>query len=296
MRLSAVSLVMLAALATVVAGCGEPASPPATDDGSDPAVAAAQEPRADDGAAPGKTPEETESPPSLRETSPGAEFPDPFREPDGTKPATGAPGPTGKSPDGAGPESKPKTPQLRDLLLESALADGVIDEQTAGVVRARLGWAKLLSRVSSGRRRVPKADIGSTVHAPTAALPEDIPPLRIRVSADVEGRIRSLRLGARSVHLATGELSKSVTEIIGDDRGPGSVAECLGIELDVDRTLRFAELIRVLDELGARGPVVRARRGSVPNEAGRYRIGPCAGSVSAARTNRTSWPSEFPSA
>jgi len=86
-------------------------------------------------------------------------------------------------------------------------------------------------------------NIRMPAHAPAAREPGIlmIPPLKVRLVADHQGRLAGVYLGeARMADAAPfAELRERVIQIIGDDASPGTIAEDTEIELDCDYNLRF---------------------------------------------------------
>ncbi|HLA83776.1 MAG TPA: biopolymer transporter ExbD [Thermoguttaceae bacterium] len=80
--------------------------------------------------------------------------------------------------------------------------------------------------------------------APVAAKKTDdilmLPSLKVRLTADAQGRLTGVYLGENRMNNAAPfeELRRRIIQIVGDDAGPGS-AEDSEIELDCDYNLRF---------------------------------------------------------
>ncbi len=83
--------------------------------------------------------------------------------------------------------------------------------------------------------------------APSDAAPADIalPPIRVTLRATEDGRLAGVQLGERAMvsRQPFEELHLQIREIVGDDRGPGSVAEDTEVELDCDYQLKFEYVI-----------------------------------------------------
>jgi len=80
--------------------------------------------------------------------------------------------------------------------------------------------------------------------APSEGLPDDnqLPPMKVRLRATDSGRLASIQLGQRTLPDFK-SLQMQVRDIVGDDRGPGSVAASTEVELDCDYKLRFESVI-----------------------------------------------------
>jgi len=87
--------------------------------------------------------------------------------------------------------------------------------------------------------------------------PNRLPPLRVRLEVDLDGKLKSIRLGDRAVRDFAG-LRQEVIAILGDRRGPGSVAETIEAELDCDDQLWFCY---VIDAITAVSGYVERREG-----------------------------------
>ena len=85
------------------------------------------------------------------------------------------------------------------------------------------------------------------IAAPSEGVPDDaqLPPLKVRLVCGEGGRLRAIRLGDRTLSKKEGfkELHLQIREIVGDQGGPGSVAETTEVELDCDYDLRFEYVI-----------------------------------------------------
>ncbi len=80
--------------------------------------------------------------------------------------------------------------------------------------------------------------------APSEGLPDDnqLPPMKVRLRATDSGRLASIQLGQRTLPDFK-SLQMQVRDIVGDDRGPGSVAASTEVELDCDYKLQFESVI-----------------------------------------------------
>ncbi len=86
-------------------------------------------------------------------------------------------------------------------------------------------------------------------NAPLAAPPEGLPnpdtlpPLRLRLKAGQDGEIRQIILNDRVLR-GFDELHGYIISILGDERGPGSVADSVELELHCDDALRFKHVAK----------------------------------------------------
>jgi len=87
-------------------------------------------------------------------------------------------------------------------------------------------------------------NIKMPLNAPSEGLPDDnqLPPMKVRLRATASGRLAGIQLGQRTLPDFKA-LQMQVRDIVGDDRGPGSVAASTEIELDCDYGLRFESVI-----------------------------------------------------
>lgn len=83
--------------------------------------------------------------------------------------------------------------------------------------------------------------------APSEGLPEDVPfpPLKVKLTAGAGGRLDKVILGDRVLprNAPFKALHLQVREMVGDEGGPGSVAESTEVELDCDFDLHFEYVI-----------------------------------------------------
>ena len=83
--------------------------------------------------------------------------------------------------------------------------------------------------------------------APSKGLPnpDELPPLKVRLTAAADGRLTGIYLN--EAHMGSfAQLRRRIVGLVGDDTGPGSLAESTEIELDCDFKLRFEETIRAI--------------------------------------------------
>lgn len=86
-------------------------------------------------------------------------------------------------------------------------------------------------------------NIKMPVAAPSEGMPDDtLPPIKVRLAATADGKLANIMLGQRPLG-SFNDLRAQVREIVGDDRGPGSIAENTEVELDCDFGLHFEYVI-----------------------------------------------------
>ena len=75
--------------------------------------------------------------------------------------------------------------------------------------------------------------------------PDELPPLKVRLTAADDGRLAGIYLN--EAHMSSfGQLRRRIIGLVGDDTGPGSLAESTEIELDCDFKLRFEYTIKAI--------------------------------------------------
>lgn len=87
-------------------------------------------------------------------------------------------------------------------------------------------------------------NIRMPLSAPSEGRPDELqlPPIRIRLTADTSGNLAGIYFGeSRMANFR--QLQKEIISIIGDDFGPGSLAEETEVELDCDANLKFRHTI-----------------------------------------------------
>jgi len=83
--------------------------------------------------------------------------------------------------------------------------------------------------------------------APSQGIPnpDELPPLQVRLTASDDGKLTGIYLN--EAHMSGfGQLRKRIIGLVGDDTGPGSLAESTEIELDCDYKLRFEYTINAI--------------------------------------------------
>ncbi len=72
--------------------------------------------------------------------------------------------------------------------------------------------------------------------------PTQLPPAIVRLQADEGGNLSGIQFGDRSLSDFQ-ELHEQIREMVGDQRGPGSVAAETEVELDCDYALKFEYVV-----------------------------------------------------
>ena len=75
-----------------------------------------------------------------------------------------------------------------------------------------------------------------------------IPPIHVRMLANADGSLRGVQMNTRTLSRQNplDDLHLEIRQIIGDDTGPGSVAESTEVELDCDYNLDFKYVIAAI--------------------------------------------------
>ena len=88
------------------------------------------------------------------------------------------------------------------------------------------------------------------INMPAAGTPrenllEDSLPIQIKLTAAADGSLGSILLRDRPL-ASFDDLHSQIIGIVGNDRGPGSVAEKTEVELDCDYNLKYEHVIRAV--------------------------------------------------
>ena len=105
------------------------------------------------------------------------------------------------------------------------------------------------------------------IRMPLAAISEGpppidkLPPMVVRMQADSRGNLAQISLNQRALGTSVRRLHDEIRQVIGDDRGPGSVQETAEVELDCDYNLRYEHVIEAVTAvsgfLDASGNIVK---------------------------------------
>ncbi len=101
--------------------------------------------------------------------------------------------------------------------------------------------------------------------APRQGTPDEreLPPFRLRMTANPDGSLKTMRLdqqtlGANIAAGAAGEggrlgafaaLHQEIIQRVGDDRGPGSIAKTVEVEIDADYDLDYENVISAITQV-----------------------------------------------
>ena len=88
--------------------------------------------------------------------------------------------------------------------------------------------------------KMPLASSTSAAQTETVAVP-------VRLVADPQGQLTSIRMGDRNLGTDFRALRQEIIAMVGTDTGPGSMAENTEVELDCDYQLNYAYTIRAID-------------------------------------------------
>jgi biopolymer transport protein ExbD len=78
---------------------------------------------------------------------------------------------------------------------------------------------------------------------PTTA--PDLPPMVIRLRADDAGNLTGIALEGNAFR-SFAELNRRIIEIVGNERGPGSLAESAEVEIDADYHLKYQHTVEAI--------------------------------------------------
>ncbi len=89
--------------------------------------------------------------------------------------------------------------------------------------------------------------------APSEGLPDDtqLPPIKVTMKAGSGGGLSSIAMGTKAIGNFN-ELRAEIRAIVGDDSGPGSIAESTEVELDCDYSLKFENVIDAITAVSGR--------------------------------------------
>jgi len=75
--------------------------------------------------------------------------------------------------------------------------------------------------------------------------PNQMPPIKVRLRAGPDGKLAGAAMNNRPLDISQNfrDLQQQIREIVGDDRGPGSIAAETEVALDCDYQLRFEYVI-----------------------------------------------------
>ncbi|MCH5376335.1 MAG: biopolymer transporter ExbD [Planctomycetes bacterium] len=84
--------------------------------------------------------------------------------------------------------------------------------------------------------------------APSEGLPDPdkLPPMKVRLLAGPSRQLTQISLNDKVLGTSFTRLHNEIHDVIGDDRGPGSVQETAEVELDCDYNLRYEYVINAV--------------------------------------------------
>jgi biopolymer transport protein ExbD len=90
-------------------------------------------------------------------------------------------------------------------------------------------------------------DIRMPLGVAAAAAPDDqqVPPVRVRLTAAPDGSLASIAMNGTQV-ADFEELRKRIIGLVGTDTGPNSLAEKTEVELDCDHQLKYVNVVRAI--------------------------------------------------
>lgn len=90
-------------------------------------------------------------------------------------------------------------------------------------------------------------DIRMPLGVAAAAAPDDqqVPPVRVRLTAGPDGSLGSIAMNGNQV-ADFEELRKRIIGLVGTDTGPNSLAEKTEVELDCDYQLKYVNVVRAI--------------------------------------------------
>ena len=97
---------------------------------------------------------------------------------------------------------------------------------------------------------LPEGDfnIKMPLNAPSQGAPDPnlLPPMKVRLRAAADGTLASISMNDRGMGTSFDALHNHLISVVGDERGPGSVAETAEVELDADYNLRYEYVIKAI--------------------------------------------------
>ena len=97
---------------------------------------------------------------------------------------------------------------------------------------------------------LPEGDfnIKMPLNAPSAGAPDPslLPPMKVVLRAGAEGNLASISMNDRGMGTSFDALHNHLISVVGDERGPGSVADTAEVELDCDYDLKYENVIKAI--------------------------------------------------
>ncbi len=90
-------------------------------------------------------------------------------------------------------------------------------------------------------------DIRMPLATAAAAVPDDqqVPPIRVRLAANADGQLTGITMNGSPV-ADFAELRRKIVGLVGNDRGPNSLAERTEVEFDCDFGLRYFNVVQAI--------------------------------------------------
>lgn len=105
--------------------------------------------------------------------------------------------------------------------------------------------------------------------AAAAETPVDLPPIKLRLSANAQGQLSGITMGERALsgfnprpgEKGGDDLHTAILELVGTDTGPNSLASQTEVEIDADYDLRYENVVAAITAISghvdASGHVVK---------------------------------------
>jgi biopolymer transport protein ExbD len=84
--------------------------------------------------------------------------------------------------------------------------------------------------------------------AGTAETVVDLPPIKLRLTANDKGHLSGIRMGERSL-AGFKDLNAAIIELVGTDTGPNSLASTTEVEIDADYDLRYENVMEAITSI-----------------------------------------------
>ncbi|HWB11315.1 MAG TPA: biopolymer transporter ExbD [Pirellulales bacterium] len=81
--------------------------------------------------------------------------------------------------------------------------------------------------------------------ASSAETIEELPPIKLRLTANEKGQLSGIHMGERSLP-SFKELNAAIIELVGTDSGPSSLAAQTEVEIDADYDLRYENVVEAI--------------------------------------------------
>ena len=85
--------------------------------------------------------------------------------------------------------------------------------------------------------------------AAAGGAPQDIPPVKLQLSANADGSMNLMRMGGRPLGSGASAfqlLHQEIRGIVGGDSGPGSLASQMEVEIDADPRLHYINVVNAI--------------------------------------------------